>query len=79
MGLITFHSLEDRRDKQVFKGMNKACICPPEQPICNCKGRRVVEILTKRPVTASAEEVKDNPPSRSAKLRVVRKISDEEF
>jgi 16S rRNA (cytosine1402-N4)-methyltransferase len=79
MGVITFHSLEDRRVKHFFKGMNKACICPPEQPICNCEGRRVVEILTKKPVTAADEEVKVNPPSRSAKLRVVRKISDEEF
>ena len=79
MGVITFHSLEDRRVKQFFKSMNMACICPPEQPICNCNGRRIVKILTKKPVAPSEEEIKMNPPSRSSKLRVVKKISDEDF
>jgi 16S rRNA (cytosine1402-N4)-methyltransferase len=79
MGVITFHSLEDRRVKHFFKGLNKTCICPPEQPICNCKGRYIVDILTKKPVIPTEQETKDNSPSRSAKLRVVRKISDEDF
>ena len=79
MGVITFHSLEDRMVKQFFKSMDKACICPPEQPICNCNGRRIVEILTKKPVVPTEREVKENAPSRSSKLRVVKKISDEEF
>ena len=51
----------------------------PEQPICNCNGRKIVEILTKKPVIPTEQEIKDNPPSRSSKLRVVKKISDEEF
>ncbi len=79
MGVITFHSLEDRKVKHFFRDMNKACICPPEQPICNCNGRKIVEIITKKPVVPAEREVKDNPPSRSSKLRVVKKISDEEF
>ena len=79
MAVITFHSLEDRIVKHSFKDLNKKCICPPEQPICNCNGREIVEILTKKPVVPTQEEVSMNPPSRSAKLRVVRKISDEDF
>ncbi|MDC7127044.1 MAG: 16S rRNA (cytosine(1402)-N(4))-methyltransferase RsmH [Spirochaetales bacterium] len=79
MGVITFHSLEDRIVKQFFKSMNKTCICPPEQPICNCNGRKIVKILTKKPVIPTIEEVRENAPSRSSKLRVVEKISDEEF
>ena len=79
MGVISFHSLEDRRVKHFFKSLNKTCICPPEQPICNCSGRKIVEVLTKRPVTPSEQEVRENSPSRSSKLRVVKKISDEEF
>ncbi|MDC7228552.1 MAG: 16S rRNA (cytosine(1402)-N(4))-methyltransferase RsmH [Spirochaetales bacterium] len=79
MGVITFHSLEDRMVKHFFKDMNKACICPPEQPICNCNGRKIVEILTKKPVIPTEQEISMNAPSRSSKLRVVKKISDEEF
>ncbi len=79
LGVITFHSLEDRRVKHFFRDMNKTCICPPEQPICNCEGRKVVDIITKKPVVASESELEINPPSRSAKLRVVKKIADEEF
>ena len=79
MAVITFHSLEDRMVKQFFRSMDKACICPPEQPICNCNGRRIVEILTKKPVFPTEQEVNQNAPSRSSKLRVVKKISDEEF
>ena len=79
MGVITFHSLEDRAVKRFFKGLNKSCICPPEQPICNCKGRRLVDILTKKPLTPGEAETAENAPSRSAKLRAVRKISDEDF
>ncbi|HAK46705.1 MAG TPA: 16S rRNA (cytosine(1402)-N(4))-methyltransferase [Spirochaeta sp.] len=79
MGVITFHSLEDRMVKHFFRSMNKACICPPEQPICNCNGRKIVDILTKKPVIPTAQEIAENAPSRSSKLRVVKKISDEEF
>ena len=79
MGVITFHSLEDRIVKNFFRNKNRDCTCPPEAPICKCGGRRTVNLLTKKPVSPGAEEVKNNPPSRSAKLRVIEKILDEEI
>lgn len=78
MGVITFHSLEDRVVKHFFKEKNRSCTCPPEWPICKCGGVRVVDILTRKPVLPNEEETRENPPSRSAKLRVVKKISEEE-
>jgi len=77
IGVISFHSLEDRRVKQFFRDKNKSCTCPPEQPMCNCGGRRVVEILTRKPVVPSPEERSANAPSRSAKLRVAVKLDEE--
>jgi 16S rRNA (cytosine1402-N4)-methyltransferase len=74
LGVISFHSLEDRIAKRFFRERNRACTCPPEAPICQCGGRRELEILTRKPVTASAEERRANPASRSAKLRVVEKL-----
>lgn len=76
MGVITFHSLEDRIVKNYFRNLGKKCVCPPEQAVCTCGGSACAEILTKKPVEPTAEEVKMNSPSRSAKLRVVRKIRD---
>ena len=67
--IISFHSLEDRIVKQFFQREAKACICPPEFPICQCKHQAQLKILTKKPVTASTEELKANPRSASAKLR----------
>lgn len=75
LGLITFHSLEDRIVKNCFRDWGKACTCPPEAPICKCGGRPKAEVLTKKAVSASEEEISRNPPSRSAHLRVVRKIA----
>ena len=75
LGLITFHSLEDRIVKNYFRDLGKACICPPEVPICKCGGRPRAEVLTKKAVSASEEEIARNSPSRSAHLRVVRKIA----
>ncbi len=74
ISVISFHSLEDRIAKCFFKEYSKECRCKKEQPVCNCGGR-VLEILTKKPVTAGNDEIKTNPPSRSAKLRAARKIS----
>ncbi len=76
MGVITFHSLEDRIVKNYFRNLGKQCVCPPEQAICSCGGSPCAEILTRKPVEPTAEEVKVNSPSRSAKLRVVRKLRD---
>ena len=76
MGVITFHSLEDRIVKNYFRNLGKQCICPSNQAVCTCGGSACAEILTRKPVEPTAEEVKVNSPSRSAKLRVVRKIRD---
>jgi 16S rRNA (cytosine1402-N4)-methyltransferase len=74
MGVISFHSGEDRRVKYFFREKNKNCTCPPEEPICRCGGIRTVNILTRRVISATKEEIRNNPPSRSAKLRVAEKI-----
>ena len=74
LGVITFHSLEDRIVKNYFRNLGKSCVCPPEVAQCRCGGQPCAEILTHKPVAPSAEEVSMNSPSRSAKLRVVRKL-----
>ena len=74
LGIISFHSLEDRIVKHFFKEKSKACTCPPEIPSCVCAGRRLVNILTPKGVTAGDEEISRNPPSRSARLRVAEKV-----
>ena len=76
MGVITFHSLEDRIVKNFFRNLGKECVCPPEFSKCECGGSAKAEIITRKPVGPTEQEVKQNSPSRSAKLRVVRKISD---
>jgi len=76
LGIITFHSLEDRAVKHFFREMNKKCICPPEVPRCQCGGERIVDVLTRKPIIPTDEEVRINAPSRSAKLRVVEKVAD---
>ena len=78
LGVISFHSLEDRIIKNFFRTMNKNCTCPQQAPICVCDGRRSVNILTKKGITCAEEEIERNPPSRSARLRVVEKVLDED-
>lgn len=74
LAVITFHSLEDRIVKQAFKAAASDCICPPEQPICTCDKVQTVQLVTRKPLTASAAEIAQNPRSRSAKLRVVERV-----
>lgn len=78
MGVITFHSLEDRIVKKFFRNLGKECVCPPEFAECRCGGKQCAEILTRKPVCPGEEEIKVNSPSRSAKLRVVRKLKNAE-
>ena len=78
LGVISFHSLEDRIVKNFFRTMNKNCTCPQQAPICKCEGRRSVNILTKKGIAPAKEEIERNPPSRSARLRVVEKVLDED-
>ncbi len=74
MAIITFHSLEDRIVKNRFKEFCTGCICPPEFPVCVCGRTPRAEQVTKKPIIPSEEEISENPRSRSAKLRVIRKI-----
>jgi 16S rRNA (cytosine1402-N4)-methyltransferase len=74
MAVITFHSLEDRITKNVFKELNLACTCPPDFPVCVCGKVQEVELVNKKPITASEEELKFNPRAESAKLRIVEKL-----
>jgi len=70
LSLITFHSLEDRRVKQRFKQWSRTCICDPQAPRCTCgNDHRLGTVRTRKPITAQPEELRQNPRSRSAKLR----------
>jgi len=69
LGVISYHSGEDRAAKQAFREWARACVCPPRQPVCNCRGRPLGTVLTKRPITPGPEELAANPRSRSAKFR----------
>jgi 16S rRNA (cytosine1402-N4)-methyltransferase len=71
---ISFHSLEDRIVKQTLRRVSGYCQCSPRAPVCSCGARRVVEILTRRPVIPGEMEMIENPRSRSAKLRACRKL-----
>lgn len=73
---ISFHSLEDRILKQELRRLSGHCQCPPRLPVCSCGARKVVEVLTRRPVTPTAREVDENPRARSAKLRACRKLTE---
>ncbi|MFN2454192.1 MAG: 16S rRNA (cytosine(1402)-N(4))-methyltransferase RsmH [Pyrinomonadaceae bacterium] len=73
--VISFHSLEDRIAKQTLRRLAGQCECPPRlAPVCFCKARRAVEILTRRPVKPGEAETAENPRARSAKLRACRKL-----
>ena len=77
LGVITFHSLEDRIVKGYFRDLAKNCTCPANMPICKCGGRARAVLVNKKAVKACENEVKENPPSRSARLRVIRKCGED--
>lgn len=74
IAVLTFHSLEDRIVKNVFKLESTDCICPPKTPICICGHKRKINLVNKKPIVAGTEELKENSRSSSAKLRIVQKI-----
>ena len=76
LAVITFHSLEDRIVKDVFRSLSTGCTCPPEFPVCVCGKKPVLKLLSKKPETPGEEELKINPRSRSAKLRTAEKTED---
>ena len=68
--VISYHSLEDRIVKHVFSEMSQGCTCPPDLPVCVCGHVPVLDLRTRKPLTASPKEVEDNPRARSALTRV---------
>ncbi|HET7023756.1 MAG TPA: 16S rRNA (cytosine(1402)-N(4))-methyltransferase RsmH [Gemmatimonadales bacterium] len=73
LAVISYHSGEDRIVKRYFHEWARACVCPPEQPVCTCRGRPLGAAEPRRAITADAAEIEANPRSRSARLRIFRK------
>ncbi len=74
LGVISFHSLEDRAVKSSMHGLAKRCVCPPGMPVCGCGRENVVRLVVSRPVVPGSAESASNPRARSAKLRVVERL-----
>ena len=72
--ILTFQSLEDRIVKEAFREMENPCTCPSNFPVCVCGKKSEIKIITKKPITASEEELKDNSRSKCAKLRIAEKL-----
>ena len=72
--VITFHSLEDRIVKNTFRNLADPCTCPKSFPVCVCGKKPTVKLITRKPITATPEELAQNPRSRSASLRVLEKL-----
>jgi len=72
--VISFHSLEDRIIKEVFNDLARGCTCPPDFPKCVCNHKKTVNILSKKPIISSDDELDENNRAHSAKLRVAEKI-----
>ena len=72
--IITFHSLEDRIVKNAFRELANPCTCPPGLPVCVCGKKPTVRLITRKPITATDSELKENPRARSASLRVLEKL-----
>ena len=72
--VISYHSLEDRIVKHIFQEMSRGCTCPPELPVCVCGNVPTLRVITRKPLVASADEVKRNPRARSAKIRVAERL-----
>ena len=77
IGVISYHSLEDRLVKQTFQQLTRKCICPPGSPVCVCGGKSEWRGVTKKPVLASPSEIQINPSARSAKFRVLERLENE--
>lgn len=75
---ISFHSLEDRRVKRFLADRAQGCVCPPDFPVCVCGRTPEAELVTRRSVVATPGEIAANPRSKSARLRVARKLHEED-
>jgi len=76
LAVITFHSLEDRIVKQTMKELATGCTCPPQFPVCVCGKKPKMDLVTRKPIVAGAEELEYNPRARSAKLRVAERTEN---
>ncbi|MBR1443025.1 MAG: 16S rRNA (cytosine(1402)-N(4))-methyltransferase RsmH [Firmicutes bacterium] len=74
IAVITFHSLEDRIIKNLFREFEDPCICPRELPVCVCGRKQIGKIITRKPIIPTGEELENNHRARSAKLRIIEKI-----
>ncbi len=74
IAVISFHSLEDRIVKHTFRRESTACLCPPEYPYCQCGHEKKLKLMFRKPLLPSAEEMRVNSRSRSAKLRVAERL-----
>lgn len=74
IAIISFHSLEDRSVKVAFKELSTGCTCPRDFPVCVCGNKPVIKEVTRKPILPSEDELRENPRSRSAKLRVAEKL-----
>lgn len=72
LAVISYHSGEDRVVKHVFQDWCRACVCPPEAPICTCRGRPLGALDPKKPIRPTDNEIATNPRARSATLRIFR-------
>ncbi|MHB9037335.1 MAG: 16S rRNA (cytosine(1402)-N(4))-methyltransferase RsmH [Armatimonadota bacterium] len=75
VAVISFHSLEDRIVKNTFRRYSGRCECPPRLPECRCGAKETLKVVTRKPITPSADEIRDNPRSRSSRLRVGERIA----
>ena len=73
--VLSYHSLEDRLVKDSFREWSRSCICPPELPICVCRGVPLGTTLTRKPLSPTPAEIESNPRARSARLRAWRKAA----
>ena len=76
MAVIAYHSGEDRLVKHAFRDWSSDCICPPKQPVCNCRGRALGALVGRKATTPAPDELARNPRARSARLRAFRRSAD---
>jgi 16S rRNA (cytosine1402-N4)-methyltransferase len=75
--VLAYHSLEDRIVKRAFARHTAGCTCPPSFPVCACSSRRVMTLVTRKPIRPSLAEVRDNPRARSARMRVLARMAED--
>jgi len=75
LAVISFHSLEDRIVKRFLRQESRACVCPPELPVCTCDHQATLRLIVRKPIRPTADEVAANPRARSARLRIAERIA----